>query len=402
MKGWIAAIVMLAACGPDSTPFQIQFDLQRGDSYRCSSDSCALIGMSCDAAMLIRIVDAADEGVSHLQQCEYIEANGELCQLGTVQLDPADIPNHPVRIQVAVWSQDEIASYNPALRAARECPSMSFEPISGEPTLKPSPALWGQAYFDVGSNGVARVTLNCGNVATLDTDACRGSGMIHVTANVYDFNALISVPQQDVDNLTVEMGEPDLSSTTLQMEDIDPLELTFAGTVSQWEGDRPQGFLESACVRVFGNELQAARTLRCVPVDAAEAADGELLTRGIFVDSATIDTIEAAVGGFPMTGVVIGRVLDAGGNPAAGATVASSGTGSIVYLSDDMTTTVPNMTSASGVFVSKDIRYYTGPVPTNWTATLGDIEPVETAIGGTVDGNVTIVLIQLAEPAVTP
>jgi hypothetical protein len=226
--------------------------------------------------------------------------------------------------------------------------------------------------------------------------------MLHVTANVYDFDDLISVPESAVDNLTVAMGEPDINGTTLPPESVDSLQLTFGGSPAQWEGDRPQGFLQSACVRVFGNELQAARTLRCVPVDEAEAADGELETRGIFVDSATIDTIEAAVGGFPMTGVVIGRVLDAGGNPAAGATVASSGTGSIVYLSDDMTTTVPNMTSASGVFVSKDIRYYTGSTPTTWTATLGDIVPVEEAIGGTVDGNVTIVLIQLAEPAVTP
>jgi hypothetical protein len=96
---------------------------------------------------------------------------------------------------------------------------------------------------------------------------------------------------------------------------------------------------------------------------------------------------------------VIGRVVDAGGNPAAGATVASSGTGSIVYLSDDMTTTVPNMTSASGVFVSKDIRYYTGGMPTTWTATTPDAAATGPAIGGTIDGNVTIVLVQLAEPA---
>jgi len=394
----VAALACLAGCGPDSTPFQIQFELQRGDSYKCSSDSCANVGMSCDSAMLIRIVDANDENIAHLQQCEYIEANGALCQLGTITLEPVDVPNHPVRVQVAVWSLDEIDAFNPALRMARECPSMTFEPISGEPAVQPSPALWGQTYFQVGTSSVASIVLNCGDVGSLDTMACRSSGQLHVTASVDDFVTLISVPPQAVHNLTVTMGEP----VGPEYSDVTPMSATFVGTVSRWEANRVQGFLHTACIQVFGNDLNgAAHTLRCRPVVADEISDGTLDAEGMFVDRSTIDKIEVAVGGFAATGVVIGRVLDAGGNPAAGAIVSATNPGTIQYLSDDMTTTVADMTSSSGLFVSKDIKYYddTMSVPTEWTASMGQVQSVGTVVGGIVNDNITIVIIRLAESA---
>jgi len=394
-RAGLPLLALAAACGPDATTFQLRFELQRGDSYTCSSDSCASIGMHCDAAMLVRIVDAEDEDVAYLQQCAYVEANGELCELGNVELDSAEIPNRPVRIQVAVWSQDEIAAFDPSLRDARECPATAFNPISGAPALQPSPALWGQTYFAVGTSSLATVTLNCGDLGSLDTEVCQGTGRVHVTTHVDEFNQLL--PVSPAVELTVSMGEPRSTSFT---ENIQEMQGTLQGTFVSWTGDRVLGFLQSACIQVVGSTLQAASTLHCVPVSPEDVADGELSADGVYIDKSTIDKIEQAVGSLPTSGVVIGKVVDSASTPVEGAVVMASSPGTITYLSADMTGTVPSATSSSGVFVSKDVKYYEDgtDAPTTWTANVGGVTSIAPVIGGTVMDNVTIVILRMPEP----
>ena len=77
--------------------------LERGDSFRCPSDACENVPMSCDAMMLVRIVDATDDNVAYVSECFPVAAQGTVCALADVSLPAERIPNGVVRIQVAVW-----------------------------------------------------------------------------------------------------------------------------------------------------------------------------------------------------------------------------------------------------------------------------------------------------------
>lgn len=389
------AAIALGACGPDSTPFAVRLSLEfdRNHAQSCVSNVCESIPMSCDAMVLVRVVDAED-GSSYLNECTAIAGNQDLCGIGAVDLDDRLIPNTMVRVQVAVWPAS-------ALPDGR-CPTVLFSDdgkARTDGTNDPPPAIAGEEFFEVGSASTATVTLGCIDELSLDTPECRGGGNVRVGAGVLDFDTNLSV-SPTVQNLVVSIGEPKLfgGNWSLSSSETVVLERHVIGGIPVWEGPEMGGvdltFEEAACIQVFEDQTpDVTSTLACRP---ASAADTELDLNGVLVKKAAQELVKTALGGaFPTGGIVIGRVLDETGQPAAGVTVEpaeTSGPATVIYLSDDMTaTTTGAVTTTSGAFISLN-----APFDTTWQVMGEDV--VEKQLGGRVTGKVTVIELQLMEP----
>lgn len=388
-------LLVTAACGPDATPFRLDLVLHRGDTVQCSSDVCQNIGMSCDALMLVQMVPAdSPTATPYYRHCARVEGGTDLCVLEGVDLPPREIPNVKVLVQVAVWRYDDPGlARNDA--GVPECPEVTFKlnNVETKETM-PSPAIAGQSYFEVGSSSLVEVVVGCSDEAELDDDECRATGAIGVDAQVFDFDTFVSVSPAIGAQLDVSLGEPLLDGGAWTLDNPTPHDERIP-TVPLWHWDYEPGFLRAACVQVVGPDLQTAAAIECRAVTADDVVAGELEARGMLVDDATLDRVQQALGGsLPQEGFVLGRVLDATGAPAAGIQVLPS-QGSVLYLSADMTSTNPIETTSSGAFVSLDAPFADASGdPTTWTAT----DAVAPAIGGRVQGKVTVVTLQLSSP----
>ena len=121
---------------------------------------------------------------------------------------------------------------------------------------------------------------------------------------------------------------------------------------------------------------------------------------GTRLAKATLDNILSVLGlpSFPDKGLVVGIVLDDHGNPAGGLQVNASVTGSVTptiqYLSANRHAVGGTVTSSTGIFISED-----APFGTDFSATQGS--ETATAVGGLIVGKVTIVVLQIPNPAPT-
>jgi hypothetical protein len=383
--------VLAAACGPESVPFHIEFQLERDPEmpHVCATNSCATVPMGCDAAVLVRVVDAAAPRTVYARDCFRVQTDGTLCAIGDLDLGGRRIPNKPVQIQVAVW---------PDVPPFETCPDVTYDLLgkfSSSSGL--SPALAGASYFEVGSAPAAPVTLGCIDTRRLSAEVCSASGSVEVRATVTELESRLTVTQATAQGLVVSMGEPEPVAGTADWAMRDDLQrfaaLDIINAVPTWRGVRENGFVRAACIQVIGQQLQSAASILCVPT--SEIADGRLDASGVLVEDATLDRIEEAIGALPASGVVLGFVVGPDNALAAGVRVTPS-SGTVLYLSEDLTSTNTVATTASGAFVSLDAPFGGAAGLTTWTASDGVVESVGTVIGGVVRNQVTVIALRLA------
>jgi len=396
------AAAALAACGPAADHFAIHLQLSQGDEYRCPSPACTGISVACDAVVSVRIVDAADPSKVYLSKCLPLDNATNLCPIGNLDLSgtdgqPESIPNTMVRIEVLVWPKTTLDKAGEPL----QCPTDTQFDAHGMPlSVSPIPAIGGQSYFLVGSSEVADVPLGCINTGAISDKTCRSPGTIRVTAAVDDFDTGVFLPPSIADGVTVYVGEPrgHVNPDTLATEwelgpsDVTVLPRTVEAPVPAWGDDVSAQFQDTACLETLEDGPQETPAVTCYAV-----TPGDLQLRGFRLAKSSLAQAFGALRlpGVPDQGLVVGIVVDHLGNPVAGASVLPS-SGTVRFLSADRTELdTGDVTTASGMFVSRDV-----PFNATWTATDAQgLPPVRPPVGGLIVGKATVVFIELQAPS---
>jgi hypothetical protein len=215
---------------------------------------------------------------------------------------------------------------------------------------------------------------------------------------VNDFDNYISVAGSTADKLTLSIGEPQINSANNNYELTDANTRRLPRTSSAppvWGANLTDLELQTTyCLEVYEDEPQTTRTLTCrsIPPPPAQPLKRIDMT-GVLLRKSTLDEILVAIStpplpiSFPRKGLVVGLVLNSMGMPASGAVVQAScmPACSVQYLSADRKTLNTMSTSSNGIWISQDAPY---------PATFSRAQPLASALGGLVDGKVTIVILQ--------
>jgi hypothetical protein len=386
--GLVGALALAACSTPTPT---LTFQFSGGPSQKCSSTQCTGIHMGCDAVMSIRIIDPQDPTGAWLSQCVSVPAMGphDMCALNTVELSSRPIPVRDLEVQIAVYAASELAP--------GECPTkVNYSDATGYPVEQvPTPSLGGRTYYHPG-DAVVSVTLGCTDVDAFN-DSCVAANIIPVTATVDAFPDESSVTTAVASRLTVSVGEPRPSGVdgtfALRAADARMLAAVQAsGSTPSWASDVDLHFTNYACVDVVESVAQTTASLRCRLASAADRLD----LSGAWISKETLQTILAALVGsptppsFPDEGMTVGIVVDQSSVPVPGLVVNATA-GTVQYLADP-TKLGGTQTAVSGIFVSKDAPF--GTV----FSTAGPGRVAVSAIGGRVQGKLTIVVLRFAGP----
>lgn len=393
----VVGAALTAACGNDGPPpsFTIKLALDTSSSHGCSSTECVSFGMSCGAALGVRIVDP-DSGEAFDEQCIVVPAGESLCELGGLPLTFPDLPEGTVSIEVALW-HPEVVKTTPAV-----CPTYSFDAFGAPLLAAPYPAFGGSVYFDVGSGDTATVPLACGDPEQLQRSECLPP-QTQVSAQVDDLEAGFFIEPDKAMDFDVEVGEPRLvtvdpinggEKAVLEPADTHTLRLVNPAPIPFWGDDISAQFNNRACVTVLDkSEPQATTSVACSSVDGSASS---ISLEGLHLPKDTLTKILQALslGSFPDQGLVIGRVVDHLGAPTAGV-ILTVGTGTVLYLNEDRSSTENQMQTAShGYFVSLDVPY-----DTQWSALQLDGRRENREYrAGLIEGKLSVVEIQLEEP----
>jgi len=393
----VAAVALGGAC--DTPPMKVRYRLAADGAQSCGSDSCADIGLGCDAVLNIRILDPDDPSAPFLSICEAIPANRnrDLCAISAIDLAdmPRELPKQTLEVQILIWPRELVEDPISGQLDCRKI-AVQFDAIAGLPVSQdPAPAIGGRAFYQPGDEETA-VTLGCTDLSTLNT--CAPEATIPVAATVEDFdNPSVSVSASVGNRLNVDVGEPRgrLEGTetvySLNPGDTVPLNFTTIGTVPAWSADVDIKFQNAACLQVLEDGPQATTAVTCrtlvPPVEGFDMV-------GYMLPKATLQQVLLALqlAAFPDRGLTVGIVLDAAYNRAEGKTItATTPTGTpatLKYLSADGTTVGGSMTTASGIFVSQD-----APFGTEFG--IAGVPGASLKLGGLIEGKVTIVFLQL-------
>ena len=390
----LAGVLALAGCGPAEDRFDLHVTLKGGaGSQDCTltdgaAPACGDFSVACGAVLSIRVLDDAGD-TEYASLCTPFggAAGDTMCEAGDIGIDLGQVPAGRVRIQVAVW---------PA--SVEVCPSEDLFTLTGEPKARRAPgpymAFGGQTYFDAGDDAVAEVVLSCADPDLVSV--CGVSPNTFITARVNDIADGLSVSSIDAGRLLVGVGEPEsrinpLPQTTEWV--LDP-QMVFnlprqGGAL--WQGEVNTTFESNACIQVLEDVPQATSTLSCAIVGTPVSDELELT--GYLLATPLLNSILGALGleVFPANGLLIGKVVDALGNPVADAVVTPS-TGTVSYVAADFSgVTAGPGTSQNGYFVANDT-----PFNTTWEASHADGRNQLGAYrGGLVVNKVTAMAIQL-------
>jgi hypothetical protein len=395
----LAAVALCAAC--DSDTLRIAFQISGGPVQACPSaaasaaPTCSDVPMLCDAVLDIRILRPADPPEKYTGLCEAVPRGGkpDLCSIEQINLPVRQLPKDTLEVQVMIWPRDAVKA--DPLSGELDCREIYGKPVSigfgvqGFPEdVVPSPALGGRAYYQPGDAQTV-VTLGCSDLATVNRPSCVGPIEIH--ADVDQFAAPLA-PVTSPAELLVSIGEPQ-SSTGDEHEwrSLRPLELLDAPESSTWVGalDTLDVINDSLCVEVIGTSGPNTAALRCVRKDAG-APKIELF--GMFVPTSTLREIlmSLTLSEIPPQGLTIGILLDEQGQAADGYTIRTSPDKLVQYL-DETGNASGTTTTRRGLFMSKD-----APYGAEFRAYQGSVEQtIQPAIGGRVNGKVTVVVLQL-------
>lgn len=384
----------LGACEPPSPTLRLR--LAEGPAQMCPSTNCAEVDMACSTWISIRIVDPGDPQAPYLSQCVPVPANNRknVCAMASVDLEAVPLPLRDLEVQVAVYHESAIV-IDP-MTGEGMCPAnVQYDAVNGFPVPPTSstiaPALGGRTYYRPGDEEII-VTLGCTNLEAINAATCEGAANVMVAATVEDFDLRLLVGQAEASRLSVGVGEPSSSDNrfVLNPGDVTPLDQT--GTMAAWTGEVDALFMATACLSVLDDTPQSTTSLTC---QRATVLADDLTFTGVRLAKSSLDQILATLGltQFPAQGLTLGLVLDRNGNPLANQVVQVPG-GTIQYLSADRNSIGGTATTASGVFVSQD-----APFGTMFSTTSGQFATA-TALGGLVDGKLTITILRFDEPVV--
>lgn len=397
----VVGLGALAGCD-DSVRFRLRLEWQRGGAQACPTTtdgrySCTALPLSCDVRVRVRIINTSD-GQPHYSECFTIQNNADACLLADLPISPQPVPNEMVRVQVIVWTVEELVRSGIDLTGTDGCPATTefaagFPKLVGNPTEPenvPVPALGGETYFAVGDSPVATVTLGCARWDTLDAPSCQASA-IPLEATIRDPRTFGSVLRMQASDMEVRFGEPVANGDGTYRVDLGPsfftpaLSYTPSGTLL-WQGtltDPPTG---RRCLRVAAQGV-AAPTIACfeVPVGSPVRADGFLVGRVMLRDLLDLRMLSD----LPEEGMVLGVVIDAAGQPVRGAVVSTTGA-TVVYPDDNLQTVGFAATDSRGYFLSTDAAF-----DSTWRATAGGLMSDGSTRGGLVDDHVTVVVVRL-------
>lgn len=378
----------------------------------CQSQFCTDYSMSCGATVSIRLTDPitgeqlvrASSGEA-LALCIAAEPNDDICSLRdlTEQLQLFDMPAQTVRVEVALWSPEDVPP--------GACPKpgrFDLFDVQGRPqaNYKPEPAFAGAAYFRAGEDSDVVVPLACPSAASLDSIDCEANQLTDVEAFVTDIGTMQLIRESQAPSIAVSVGEtrvlPDMSGgsfSVLEAIDTHVLRLDNEGVSPVYKNSIPQRFGVDgrlACTTSLEGTAQATTTVFCEEVpDSAE----DLVLNPVLIRKPIVDAILIAMGAveFPEDGLVIGRVVNEGLSPSAGVAVTPSA-GNVFYLSDDLSDISPSLTSASAYFIATDV-----PAGASWTATHFDgRRHTGSPRGGIVQGKVSAVVVRMTGDVIGP
>ena len=408
-----AVVVAAALVGCSQPPLTLSFQVTQGAEDACftsaddKASSCSDVALSCRSVVSIRIFSPDDSTAPYVSVCKELTGQPNLCSIAGVDLpDPVQpIPDQTLEVDMVVFPYSAVA-IDPDT-GDLQCPTgVEFDdagfPVgadqpcvaSSTTPCPPDPALGGRAFYHPGDADTV-VQLGCVDIDQVDNAACSGGTMVDVSAGVNDFDTYVSVQTTLADELAVSVGEPKATTvgtaTHYVLDPADAYELarTVTGPVPGWGAEVAASFT-TPCLEVLEDGAQTTATLACRQIDDPTAATLDL--EGWRLSKASLEQILAALGDaqFPDAGLVVGLVLDPLGNPLANQVVAAPG-GTIQYLSADRTGIVPSTTSTSGIFMSGDAAFGT-------TFSVESGVQSAAAIGGLVDGKVTIVILQYENP----
>lgn len=408
-------VFALAAC-EDSVQFRLRFEWQRdtadGSAQACpragnGDYTCSAIPISCDVRVRVRIVGATNDE-TYYSDCFAIENPGTACQLTDIPIAPRAIPNEMVRIQVIMWTLDELMDSRIDLSETDGCPVTTPFDAGGLPRLggtpvqpgaprEPVPAIGGESYFLVGQSPIATITLGCPQFPSLDAPECRDNSQ-RIQATILDPSDGLSVDRPQIEEMmVVRYGVPEKKEGVYRIVDtkLSPvLAETREGTLV-WNGILTEAPGEVGCM--VASKLGAGSpSLHCFNTDIPD--EGPMMTQGYLTSGMLQNSLESMLmlDNVPRSGLVLGVVLDSDGTPVKGATVTPS-QGTVIYP-DDLIFGQGSSTNNKGFFVSLDAGY-----ETTWSAVgPNNVEDDGTARGGLVDFHVSIVVIRLVGEVPAP
>lgn len=399
----------LALAGCNDPTFSLRFRVTDGLADACKPDGvnqvtqCQQVPMTCAAYANIRVFNPNTPSSPIIDVCQELmmAPNPTLCEVAQVNLPQPAMPvdAQTLKVEILVYPKNKLLLDDkthlpvcPAMTSfgADGFPSPSLVPCTPDAPCEPTPAIGGSAYYHPGDTETV-VELGCVDLKLLNDPVCTGAST-QVTATVTDFDTLVSVPQSLAPELTVGVGEPDGMGT--------PIHYTFENAVTMmltskltptWTAMLSPPNLP--CILVDEDVAGRTKSVRCTAPTPSLPPPTTLV--GTRLAKSSLDTILTALGltGFPDAGLTVGIVLDDHGNPAGGLPVTATdgnghSTGTIKYLSANRLGVAGTVTSPSGIFVSQD-----APFGTTFSATQAGL--TATAVGGLIDGKVTIVVLQL-------
>lgn len=409
MRALVAALIAVAGCS-DPT-FSLRFRLTGGDAQQCYSDegdvttSCEDITMLCDAWLSVRVLNPDDPDAPYISMCEPLaDRQPTLCAIAGPSLEMPAMPvsEQTLEVQVAIFPDNAIMA--DPITGAPVCPKVEYA-ANGLPRaaihvceeLDPFacprvPSVGGRAFYHPGDDKTV-VDLGCTNLAELTNPmSCSNVARIDATATVNDFDLPVSsVGDAVADRLDVGIGEPRPVGATYELrpEDSSPLARTTTATPA-WSSVVDLDLMSVGCIDVREDTAGTTSTVTC-RTDIVDKS--EVTMTGYLLKKTTLAQIIASLGlsSFPDTGgLVVGMVVDRNFSPRANAEVSCGGC-TIKYLNATRNGLVAGGTSPNGIFMSTDAAFLT-PFSTPSPNTTAN-----SAIGGVVEGKVTIVILQYRE-----
>lgn len=394
MRAGFAVLFALAACEPP--PLKLVYRFSNGPEQSCGTANCSEIPLPCDSVLNVRIISPSDPSAPHFSLCKSImpNADDDLCAIAGPDLVhedeedvPVELPNETLEVQVLVWPAEAVTQEGVGL----VCDSsvVSFTNTRFPVPQNPTPTFGGSAIYHPGDEKTV-VTLGCTD--PIAANACN-AGAIPVTATVLDFDTYpLTVSGLLAEDLAVSLGEPDPTSTGHDLTMTSMLEQI---SDTAWGGNFGGGVTSSLCLAVLEDGAEQTTSVRCKP--ASPVITGFDIS-GVRLAKATLQEVLGALAlpSFPDEGLVVGIVLHEDGTPASGAIVDAMPPvmepmvpATVQYLSADHTSvTTGGMTTASGMFVSRD-----APYGTQFNVFGQPLQ--DPAIGGLIEEKVTIVILQL-------
>lgn len=402
----LLGLLALSAC--ELPPLTLRFAITDDPSQQCRSDaetiatSCSEISI-CDAVLSIRIIPPNDPTVPYISVCRPLTGGrGKLCAIATEDLPQptVPIPEQVLEVQMAVFPRSAV-SVDPDT-GDLVCPRVEFaangQPVAALPAcgddLDPSscpsvPAVGGRTFYHPGDTETV-VRLGCTDQQQLLT--CEQTRIIEVSASINDFDDLVSsVAPTTADRLDVGIGEPKPFGDAFVLNTTETRELVRETSSATWSTALTDlTFLSTACLTVLEDGAETTTALTCRSVSPTS---DRIDMAGIYVKKATLGQILTALGmtSFPDQGLVIGMVVDEFFNPVSGVQVnATCPSCTVKYLAADRMGLVAGGTSTAGIFLSED-----APFGTTFSIPSVVAQP---ALGGLVEGKVTVVIIQDKAP----